>query len=151
MQSSAIAGYGLEQNSMSGAQSQHGSSQPVQSMTMEQVPWSDLPADVLTVIGGLMACPNQLSSATRVCKTWNQAIPTGVERLELDMNPCGQAWGAKVEQLQRLTPSLSRCKAHVSTAVPKMAFGANIKQLGAKLKNIQVSLGGGNNRSQQLL
>jgi hypothetical protein len=61
-----------------------------------------------------------------------------VERLEIDMNPCHQAWGAKVEQLQRLTPALSRCKAHVSTAVPKMAFGANIRQLAAKLQSIEV-------------
>lgn len=64
--------------------------------------------------------------------------PPGVERLEIDMNPCHQAWGAKVEQLQRLTPALSRCKAHVSTAVPKMAFGANIRQLAAKLQSIEV-------------
>jgi hypothetical protein len=99
-----------------------------------------LPADVLAVIGGLMSCTNQLNSATKVCRHWNQAIPSGVERLELDMNPCNQAWGAKVEQLQRLTPSLSRCKAHVSTAVPKMAFGDNIRQLAAKLQNIQVWL-----------
>lgn len=100
--------------------------------------WSDLPGDVLSVIGSLMSCPNQLSSATRVCKAWKQGIPAGVEKLELDMNPCNQAWGAKVEQLQRLTPSLARCKAHVSTAVPKTAFGANIRQLASKLKNIQV-------------
>lgn len=110
----------------------------LRSITGEPVPWSDLPQDVLSVIGGLMSCPNQLNSATRVCKSWNQAIPSGVERLELDMNPCNQAWGAKVEQLQRLTPSLSRCKAHVSTAVPKMTFGANLRQLAEKLQNIQV-------------
>lgn len=112
--------------------------QSLQSLSGEPVPWSDLPADVLAVIGGLMSCTNQLNSATKVCRHWNQAIPSGVERLELDMNPCNQAWGAKVEQLQRLTPSLSRCKAHVSTAVPKMAFGDNIRQLAAKLQNIQV-------------
>jgi hypothetical protein len=85
-----------------------------------------------------MSCPSQLNSATRVCKNWNQSIPSGVERLELDMNPCNQAWGAKVERLQRFTPHLSRCKAHVGTAVPKMAFGANLRQLATKLHNIQV-------------
>lgn len=110
----------------------------LQSLTGEPVPWSDLPADVLSVIGGLISCPSQLNSATRVCKNWNQAIPSGVERLELDMNPCGQAWGAKVEQLQRLTPALSRCKAHVSTAVPRTAFGANIRRLASKLQSIEV-------------
>lgn len=104
----------------------------------QPAPWSDLPGDILSTIGGLLSCPNQVNSATRVCRTWNQAIPSGVERLELDMNPCNQAWGAKVEQLQRLTPSLSRCKAHVSTAVPRTAFGANLRQLAGKLQNIQV-------------
>lgn len=85
-----------------------------------------------------MASTQQLSSATRVCRTWNAAIPSGVEKLELDMSPCRHAWDQKVDQLQRLTPSLSRCKAHVSTAVPKGSFGANIRKLGAQLKNIQV-------------
>lgn len=85
-----------------------------------------------------MSCTSQLNNATRVCKSWKQSIPSGVERLELDMNPCNQAWGAKVEQLQRFTPNLSRCKAHVGTAVPKIAFGANLRQLATKLHNIQV-------------
>jgi hypothetical protein len=51
--------------------------QPLQSITGEPVPWSDLPGDVLSVIGGLMSCPSQLNSATRVCRNWNHAIPSG--------------------------------------------------------------------------
>jgi hypothetical protein len=127
-------------HSMQGCQALDVMAHPLQNITGEPVPWSELPQDVLSVIGGLMSCPSQLNSATKVCKNWNQSIPSGVERLELDMNPCNQAWGAKVEQLQRFTPNLSRCKAHVGTAVPKMAFGANLRQLATKLHNIQVRL-----------
>jgi hypothetical protein len=52
-----------------------------------------------------------------------------------------QDFAAKVDQLQRLTPALSSCKAHVSTAVPKGEFGANIRRLASKLVNIQVCVG----------
>jgi hypothetical protein len=55
-----------------------------------QVPWGDLPGDVLSVIGAQMCCPSQLSSASRVCQAWHASIPQGVERLELDMNPCNE-------------------------------------------------------------
>jgi hypothetical protein len=100
--------------------------------------WCDLPGDVLGVIGSMMCCPAQLSSATRVCKTWNSGIAAGVERLELDMNRDHAAFAAKVEQLQRRTPALVACKAHVSTSVPTTQLAENLHELGAKLKNIQV-------------
>lgn len=64
----------------------------------------------------------------------------GVEALEVDVNPNHELWLAKVEQLQQLTPSLSSCKAHVSSAVSTSEFGAKIKHLSRKLRNIQASV-----------
>lgn len=73
-----------------------------------------------------------------MCSGWHRGIAAGVERLELDMNPCAGAFAAKVERLRRLTPSLSACKAHVSAAVPQPDLAANLAQLGSKMQNIQV-------------
>jgi hypothetical protein len=83
--------------------------------------------------------PGNINSASLVCKAWKQGIPAGVQALELDMNPSETAWTAKCQQLAALTPSLSSCKAHVSTAVPKLEFGGKIEQLSRQLKHIEVS------------
>lgn len=100
--------------------------------------WGDLPPDLIAAIGGQFECPRHVDSASLVCKAWQQAIPTGVQSLEVDMNPHQDAWHAKVEQLGQLVPSLSSCKAYVSNAVPQTEFAENIKQLARQLHNIQV-------------
>lgn len=46
--------------------------------------WSELPADVLELVGARFTCPQHIDSASRVCRQW-QAIPQGVQALELDM------------------------------------------------------------------
>eukprot|EP00882_Tetradesmus_deserticola_P014241 GHRQ01015137.1.p1 GENE.GHRQ01015137.1~~GHRQ01015137.1.p1 ORF type:complete len:132 (+),score=27.70 GHRQ01015137.1:73-468(+) len=102
--------------------------------------WGDLPADVLQFIGGMIGpMPGTVSNASLVCKGWKQGIPAGVQMLELDMNPSEPAWVAKCQQLASLTPSLSSCKAYVSSAVPKLEFGGKIEQLACQLKHIEVS------------
>jgi len=104
----------------------------------QHVGWEDLPPDLIAAIGEQFQCPRHVNSASLVCKTWQQAIPTGVQTLEVDMNPHQEAWHAKVEQLCQLVPSLSSCKAYVSNAVPKTEFAGNIKSLARQLHNIQV-------------
>jgi len=83
--------------------------------------------------------PSNVNSASLVCKAWKQGIPAGVQTLELDVHPSEAAWAAKCQQLAALTPSLSSCKAYVSTAVPKLEFGGKIEQLARQLKHIEVS------------
>lgn len=96
-----------------------------------------MPADLLQCIGGMIGpTPSNVNSASLVCKAWKQGIPAGVQTLELDVHPSEAAWAAKCQQLAALTPSLSSCKAYVSTAVPKLEFGGKIEQL-AQLKHIE--------------
>ena len=83
--------------------------------------------------------PSNVNSASLVCKAWKQGIPAGVQTLELDVHPSEPAWAAKCQQLAALTPSLSSCKAYVSTAVPKLEFGGKIEQLARQLKHVEVS------------
>ncbi|WIA18363.1 hypothetical protein OEZ85_009828 [Tetradesmus obliquus] len=100
--------------------------------------WGDLPADLLQCIGGMIGpTPSNVNSASLVCKAWKQGIPAGVQTLELDVHPSEAAWAAKCQQLAALTPSLSSCKAYVSTAVPKLEFGGKIEQLARQLKHIE--------------
>eukprot|EP00879_Flechtneria_rotunda_P024277 GHRR01025729.1.p1 GENE.GHRR01025729.1~~GHRR01025729.1.p1 ORF type:complete len:467 (+),score=150.86 GHRR01025729.1:1156-2556(+) len=108
----------------------------MQQQTLD-VGWAELPGDILQMIGGMFSSSTHVNCALRVCKSWQKGIPAGVQQLELDMNPALDAWHAKVEQLGQLLPTLSSCKAHVSTAVPKLEFGDKIKQLAGKLHNIQ--------------
>lgn len=97
-----------------------------------------MPADLLQCIGGMIGpTPSNVNSASLVCKAWKQGIPAGVQTLELDVHPSEAAWAAKCQQLAALTPSLSSCKAYVSTAVPKLEFGGKIEQLARQLKHIE--------------